>query len=90
MAMPRETRMVVSKLAALLRVADALDRGHGQQVRNIHCERRDENLILTVVGAADLTLERRQIAAKGDLFEDIYGLRVHVEEAQPARARSVK
>jgi exopolyphosphatase/guanosine-5'-triphosphate,3'-diphosphate pyrophosphatase len=90
MAMPRDTRMVVSKLAALLRVADALDRGHGQQVRDLTCERRDENLILTVAGVADLTLERRQIAAKGDLFEDIYGLKVHVEEARPGRARSVR
>jgi hypothetical protein len=30
---------------------------------------------------ADLLMEQRAIAAKGDLFEDIYGMRVRLEEA---------
>jgi exopolyphosphatase/guanosine-5'-triphosphate,3'-diphosphate pyrophosphatase len=84
MALPRETRMVVSKLAALLRVADALDRGHAQQVSEIHCERREDELFINVPGVSDLTLERRALAVKADLFEEIYGLKIHVEEEQPA------
>jgi len=28
-----------------------------------------------------LTIERRELANKGDLFEDIYGLRVRAEES---------
>jgi len=80
-ALSRETRMVVSKLAALLRVADALDRGHAQQARNFRCERREQELAVAIPGVADLSLERRAIAAKGDLFEDVYGLKVRLEEA---------
>lgn len=81
MALPREKRMVVSKLAALLRVADALDRGHAQQVRDIRMERDPNELILHVAGVRDLTLERRAMAGKADLFEDVYGLKVRLEEA---------
>ncbi len=81
MAMPRERRVVVSKLAAILRVADALDRGHQQQIREFHVERKPDELTLHCRGVADLTLERRSMPRKADLFEDIFGLRVRLEEA---------
>jgi len=81
MSLSRESRMIVSKLAALLRVADALDSGHGRQVRDFTCERRGEEFLISVKGVADMTLERIAIAKKVDLFEDIYGMRVRLEEA---------
>jgi exopolyphosphatase/guanosine-5'-triphosphate,3'-diphosphate pyrophosphatase len=83
-ALPRDKRVVVSKLAALLRVADAMDRGHAQQIRRIRTERRGEELVIHVHDAADLTLERRAMTKKADLFEDIYGMTVRLEEAQLA------
>lgn len=91
MALPRRLRMVVSKLAAILRVADALDRGHGQQIGDFTCQRKDNDFVIYVHGVGDLTLERRAISQKGDLFEDIYGMTVRVEEAplaDPARRRA--
>lgn len=80
-ALAREKRVAVSKLAALLRVADALDTGHGQLVRDVRCERRPGELVIYAPAAADLTLERRAVAKKADLFEDIYGRTVRLEEA---------
>jgi len=95
LTLPREDRIAVNKLAALLRVADALDRGHAQQVSDFHVERRPGELVLFVRGLTDLTLERRAIGEKGDLFEDTYGLRVRLEEdlspaAEPRRASPVE
>jgi exopolyphosphatase/guanosine-5'-triphosphate,3'-diphosphate pyrophosphatase len=84
MGLPREKRMVVSKLAAILRVADALDRGHAQQVREVRFELTPAELTIYVSGVSDLTLERRALAAKADLFGDVYGLRVRLEEADVA------
>ena len=81
MTLPRETRMVVSKLAAILRVADAMDRGHDQQVRGFHFERHGDELAIHVPRAADLALERRALAQKADLFQDIYGMSIRLEEA---------
>ncbi len=82
MSLPRERRLIVSKLAALLRVADALEAGHAQQVREVRCARRDEEFVIYVPGVSDLTLERRALQTKGDLFEDVYGMRVRLEEAE--------
>jgi len=73
--------MIVSKLAALLRIADALDRTHGQRGRTFTCVRTDEELVIRIHGVADLTLERRAMVEKADLFEDLTGLSVRIEEA---------
>jgi len=81
MALSRETRVGINKLAALLRVADALTRGHFRNVSDLRFERRDDELIVFVPGGADLLLEQKAIANKGDLFEDIYGLKVRLEQA---------
>ena len=80
MALPRKTRVVINKLAALLRMADALARGHLRQVSDLRFERQGDELVVYVPGGADLLLERRAIANKGDLFEDIYGMKVRLEE----------
>lgn len=80
-SLPRETRIVINKLAALLRVADALSRGRLYQGRDLRLERQGDDLIIYVPGASDLTLEKRALAVRRDLFEDIYGMRVRVEEA---------
>jgi len=81
MSMPRENRMVVSKLAAFLRVADALERGHAQQVRQFDLDRQGDDLVLSVRGVTDLALERRALAQKADLFEDVFGMKIRLEEA---------
>jgi exopolyphosphatase / guanosine-5'-triphosphate,3'-diphosphate pyrophosphatase len=73
-ALPREDRVVVMKLAAIIRVADALDRGHDQRVRDATFERREERFVIRASGAADLSLERLSLADKGDMFEDVFGL----------------
>jgi len=84
MSLPREKRMVVSKLAAIVRVADALDRAPARQVRDVRWERDPNELIIHVAGLRDLTLERRAMEGKADLFEEVYGLKVRLEEAGPA------
>ena len=80
-SLPREGRVVINKLAAILRVADALSRGRVYQGRDLRFERHGDDLTIYVPGASDLALEKRAMAIKGDLFEDIYGMRIRLEEA---------
>ncbi len=81
MALPRESRVIVNKLAALLRVADAMIRGHRRRPADIHFQRQGDELIISLSGGHDLLLEERAMTAKGDLFEDIYGVRMRLEES---------
>jgi len=73
--------VVVNKLAALLRVADALARSRGRKLPPLRFERGGDEFIIYVPGASDLILERRSLAVKGDMFEDTYGMTLRLEEA---------
>jgi exopolyphosphatase/guanosine-5'-triphosphate,3'-diphosphate pyrophosphatase len=81
MALPRESRRVVNKLAAILRVADALDASRIQHVKDFDFKLDDEGLVIAVPTTADLSLEEHTLAMKGDLFEDIYGLPIRLERS---------
>ena len=69
-----EGRMTVSKLAAILRVADALARSDSPRMREIVCTREPGQFVLTVPSAEDLSLSELVLKQKGSLFEDVYGM----------------
>lgn len=71
-------RKRVSRLAALLRLADALDREHQSRVRELRPELRKRKLVLHVDGDGDLLLERWAVAKKGDLFTELFGREVQL------------
>lgn len=79
----RDDRLAVSKMAAILRVADALDRNHMQQVRDLAFRREAGQFIITVRDVEDLTLERLALKEKGNMFEEIYGMKVVFQTASP-------
>jgi exopolyphosphatase/guanosine-5'-triphosphate,3'-diphosphate pyrophosphatase len=74
--MSRAERLVVAKLSAILRVADALDRSHGQHLRDLRVEIEDNNLYLSGDMRGDMTIERYGLSLKAGLFEDVFGYRV--------------
>jgi exopolyphosphatase/guanosine-5'-triphosphate,3'-diphosphate pyrophosphatase len=79
-SLPRRDRAVVAKLAAILRVADALDRSHGQQVRSLEARLGDEELVIRVDTDEDLSLERLAMRSKADLFEEVFGRTVVLQQ----------
>ncbi|MDR2096461.1 MAG: HD domain-containing protein [Treponema sp.] len=75
-ALQREERILVQKMAAILRVADALDRGHSQQTGRVTVERKGDILILHTEKNRDLSLEHIGLDEKADMFQDVYGYKV--------------
>lgn len=73
-ALQREDRLMVTKLAAILRVADALDRRHDSKTGILAFERAEDRFIIKPEKKADYSLERMSLAEKGDLFGEIFGL----------------
>ncbi len=69
----REERMIVFKLAALLRIADALDRSHAQRIKTIQLRREGSRLTILTPGIEDTTIEQIAINSKCDIFREIYG-----------------
>lgn len=75
-SLPRADRTMVLKLSALLRIADALDRGHSQHIQDFDVELTGDTLFLRAKGTHDVTLERLALEEKADLFEDIFGYKL--------------
>lgn len=75
MALQRDERIVVQKLSALLRVADALDRSHTQQIVISGLDIHKDRLIIHTSYPGDLSLEEMSLSEKGDLFENVFGLK---------------
>jgi exopolyphosphatase/guanosine-5'-triphosphate,3'-diphosphate pyrophosphatase len=73
MALDRTERVRVNKLAALLRIANALDAEHGQKVQDLHVKAADGAWLLEVQGIGDLAMERMKVEARSDLFHDVFG-----------------
>lgn len=83
MALDRDTRVVVNKLAAILRAANALDADHLQKVRDVRVVAEEGNWILEVDGAGDLTMERLAALSRADFLSEVFGRRVFFREAGP-------
>lgn len=77
----REGRIRVSMLAALLRVADALDRSHTQRIQVSKARIEKNTLIIQVGSSINVSVEELALRAKADLFERVFGLEVVLETA---------
>lgn len=71
-------RLQVSKLAALLRIADALDRDHEERVRQLHVEIGEAELNLGAEATGDLSIEKAALRSKGAYFEELTGLTLNL------------
>ena len=74
--LPAADRIRVSKLAAILRVADALEFSHERGKDALTFETQRDELVIRVRTRDDLTLSQRQLDARAEMFRTVYGLRV--------------
>lgn len=67
-------RLAIAKLAAILRLADALDDAHQQTVERISVSVRPTQVIITAFSDDDLELVRWAFTRKAEFFTDVFGL----------------
>ena len=88
-ALPREDRGKVKSMAAILRVADALDREHRGKVTDVSARVDGGALLLDVQGAGDRALEEWTVLAKAGMLKDAFGLDVRFDGGPARSVRSV-
>jgi exopolyphosphatase/guanosine-5'-triphosphate,3'-diphosphate pyrophosphatase len=81
MQLDRADRLVVNKLAAILRVANALDAEHLRKVGDVHLVRGDTGWILELKGSGDVTMEQMAATARSDMFVEVFGRRLVIRPA---------
>ena len=80
-SLDRDVRVAVSQVAAILRIADALDNSRSQRIENLQCELDDDRYVISVRGVSDLALERIAMNKASELFEETFGRRIQLRSA---------
>lgn len=76
MTLTQENRIAVNKLAALLRLAKAMDVSDIRNAAQIDCEVTGNVLTLLVPGISDISIQKRSLEIRSDFLEDVYGLKI--------------
>ena len=72
----RSDRMCILKLTAIVRIADAMDRSHGQSLRDLSIQLKNESLVMRIKNSKNVAFERIALSEKSDLFESVFGYKV--------------
>jgi hypothetical protein len=80
----------VSKLSAILRLADSLDRTHANLVRAVRCTITPKTIELRLETDDDPELELWAARRKGDLFEELFGRRLRFAVDPPTEVMNPK
>jgi exopolyphosphatase/guanosine-5'-triphosphate,3'-diphosphate pyrophosphatase len=68
----------VKKLSAILRIADALDRGHRSKVQKLEVVMGSRDVLISAHGREDLSLEVWTAERKAEYFEQMFGKKIRV------------
>ncbi len=66
--------LIIAKLTALLRIANALDRTHEQKFEKTQVSLKNGKLVFTVDSAFDVTLEKIALEHQREFFADVFNL----------------
>lgn len=75
-AMSREEYLLTAKLAAILRLANAMDRSHYQKVKALNVKLKDRTLYLIIDSVKDVSLELGLLKDKTEFFESVFGIQL--------------
>jgi exopolyphosphatase / guanosine-5'-triphosphate,3'-diphosphate pyrophosphatase len=69
-----EEQRAVTFLIPLLRMADSLDRSHGQRIRSVECRQRESDFLITLNTPPDTDIDLEIWAAErlGEIFRQVY------------------
>lgn len=79
-ALGAQDKQTVSRLASILRLADALDRSHDSRVRDLQFARSDAGLRLNLVAALECDREISAAEQRRELFEQIFDCKLEITQ----------
>lgn len=71
----KDVTILIAKLTAILRLADAMDNSHKQTLKDCKMEVKDGKLVVRTTYPGDMTLDAISFEQKAFFFEEIFGIR---------------
>ena len=70
----RNEYLLIAKLTAILRVANALDRSHKQKCSGASVALKENRLVISVETNEDLSLEKLTLQERAAFFEEVFSV----------------
>ncbi len=74
--LPQEDRLMVSKMVAIFRLCNALDKSKKQKLKNMRVKLSDENLTITAECDDNVYLEKWAVDRCKKFFEEVFGIKI--------------
>ncbi len=74
-----ENRLMVAKLSAIIKMADALDRSHLQKLSDLALSLEDNKLVVKARAKKNAALEEWTFAYKSKFFEEVFGIKCELK-----------
>ena len=78
----REDYMIVTKLTAILRLANGLDRSHKKKFTDVRIRMREGQLQITVSTKKDITLEKGLFDKRAGFFEETFNIKPVIRQRE--------
>ncbi|MDK2933447.1 MAG: exopolyphosphatase / guanosine-5-triphosphate,3-diphosphate pyrophosphatase [Clostridiales bacterium] len=69
-----KNRVIIAKLVAIIRIADALDRSHKQKIKNMKVDHEDKKIMIRAETTQDTLLEEWTFETKAEFFQEVFGV----------------
>lgn len=83
MSLARENRIIVNKLAAILRLAKALDVSDIRRIDQVRFAFEEDRFVVRIPGLSEHSLRMRSLEIRSDFFEDVYGMKIRFVGVAP-------
>ena len=88
-SLSKSNKLIVSKLSAILRLADSLDRSHLQKISEIKLQLVVNKLNIIVSSKKDILLEQWTFQMKSKFFEEVFGIKCSLLNTQNTKLDSI-
>lgn len=75
-----DERMVISKLSAMLRISEALDKGHMKKFDDIDIKIKGNSLIIGISTLNNTQIEEWSFEKKKQFFEEVFGMKATIKK----------
>ncbi len=86
----REAYLTVTKLTAILRLANGLDRSHKQKMKGLKAVLKDNQLFLTVDTDEDITLEKGFFEERTEFFREVFSVEPILKQKKAPQTQAVR
>lgn len=74
-----DKKVIVSKLTAILRIADAMDASHRQKVKKLSMHVQFNEMTINCDTTKDMSFEEWSFERRGELFEEVVGIKPQIK-----------